>query len=171
MIAAPSAVQKNSSIVRWLVSASVISSRRALTRIENSPSVKSVSGSVRMRRTVPMITLTIPKSAETQMYAHTPPETSMPDRSHAVTANARASTAQRINRNLNTSTTIQRKHGTNRRLPRRASDSRAEPCSDGHSLRATADSTDSASLTLRKALGLIVALQRCSRWVRPCSSG
>ena len=48
------------------MSPSVIWSRSALTRIENSPSVRSISGSVRMRRIVPMITLTIPKSAETQ---------------------------------------------------------------------------------------------------------
>jgi hypothetical protein len=38
----------------------------ALITIRKSPSVSSVSGSVRIRRIVPMTALTIPKSAETQ---------------------------------------------------------------------------------------------------------
>ena len=66
MIAAQIAVHQNSSIVKWSEIPSVICSKSALTKIENSPRVKSISGSVRMRRTVPMSTLTIPNSAETQ---------------------------------------------------------------------------------------------------------
>ena len=67
MIAAKIALQKKSSIVRWLDSASVSSSSRALTMIKKRPNVKRVRGNVRMRRIVPMNTLTIPNSAETQM--------------------------------------------------------------------------------------------------------
>ena len=66
---------------------------------------------------VPRIALTIPKIAETQMYAHRPPETSIPDRSQAVTANAAASTAQRISRNTSTRTTLQRKSTRDPRIP------------------------------------------------------
>jgi voltage-gated potassium channel len=85
--------------------------------------------------------LTIPKSAETQTYPQKPPETSIPDRSQVVTANAPASTAQRINRNTSTRTTIQR----------------AELCAMFNRLdrRLTERLT---SLTLRKAVGLIVAV-------------
>ena len=66
MIAPQIAVQKKSSIVRLSVIASVSSSMAALITIENRPSVINVSGSVRIRTTVPTTALTIPKSSETQ---------------------------------------------------------------------------------------------------------
>ena len=97
MIAAQIAVQKNSSMVRLSVSASVISRRAALTINAKSPSVITVNGNVTMRKIVPISALTIPKSAETQKYAQNPPETSIPERSQLVTAKAAATVAHRIN--------------------------------------------------------------------------
>ena len=100
-----------------------------------------------------MITLTIPKSAETQMYA--------PDAAGDIHARQEPRGDGKCQRRAppngstgspSTSTTIQRKHGTNPGA-RRASDSRAELASDVHSLRATADRRDWLSLTLRKARG------------------
>ena len=64
-----------------------------------------------------MTALTIPNSAETQMYAQKPPETSIPDRSQVVTANAAASTAQRINRNTSTRHDDTRKNTRDPRPP------------------------------------------------------
>ena len=66
MIAAQMAVQKNSSMVRLSVSASVMLSRIAVMIRENSPRMRSVKGRVRRRRIVPTTALTSPNSAETQ---------------------------------------------------------------------------------------------------------
>src|SRR5688500_16342578 len=102
MIAAQIAVHENSSMVRWLDRALVIWSRSALTSTANRPNVIRISGSVNRRMIVPRIALTMPKSAETQMYPQTPPETSMPERSQLVMPNATASRAQPMRKRTNT---------------------------------------------------------------------
>src|SRR5512132_1217918 len=96
MIAAQIAVQKKSSIVRWLEIASMSSSMAALMMIENSPSVTIISGSVSNRSSVPRTALTIPNSAAIQRYAQNPPDTFIPERSQLVIANANARTTQRM---------------------------------------------------------------------------